>query len=80
MDDSCAADGYASSIYTIAIGSAASDGTQASYDEDCSGKMAVVFISNPHGQDSVVSAWLYLSFDWPSIETCQRPCDSWMLQ
>ena len=59
MYDSCAADGYVSSIYTIAIGSAASDGTQASYDEDCSGKMAVVFVNNPHGQVSVVSAWLY---------------------
>ena len=47
-DDSCAADGYASSIYTIAIGSASSDGTQAFYDEECSGKMAVTFVDNPN--------------------------------
>ncbi len=54
--DSCAADGYTSSIYTIGIGSAASDGTQAYYDEQCSGKMAVVFVNNPHssGLNSVV--------------------------
>ncbi len=53
--DSCAADGYTSSIYTIGIGSAASDGTQASYDEPCSGKLAVVFVDNPHpnGNDVV---------------------------
>ena len=45
-DDSCAADGYASSIYTIAMGGASSNGSQASYDEDCAGKMAVTFVSN----------------------------------
>ena len=44
--DSCAADGYASSIYTIAIGAANSDGTAAYYDEMCSGKMATAIIGN----------------------------------
>ena len=47
-DDSCAADGYASSIYTIAMGAASSNGSQASYDEDCAGKMAVTFVSDSH--------------------------------
>ena len=41
--DSCAADGYASSMYTIAVGSADANGNQAYYDENCSGKMAVTF-------------------------------------
>ena len=45
-DDSCAADGYASSIYTIAMGAASSNGSQASYDEECAGKMAVTFVSD----------------------------------
>ena len=41
--DSCTADGYASSIYTIAVGSADQNGKQADYDEFCSSKMAVTF-------------------------------------
>ena len=45
--DSCAADGYVSSIYTIAIGSVGSHGYAAFYDERCSAKMAVTFVHNP---------------------------------
>ena len=44
--DSCAADGYTSSIYTIGVGSADQRGRQADYDEDCSAKMAVTFSYN----------------------------------
>ena len=44
--DTCAADGYASSIYTIAIGAANSNGAAAPYDEWCSAKMAVVLIQD----------------------------------
>ena len=44
--DSCAADGYVNSIYTIAIGSADQNGRQADYDEDCSAKMAITFSYN----------------------------------
>ena len=44
--DSCAADGYAASIYTIAVGSADSNGRQADYDEQCASKMAVTFSYN----------------------------------
>ena len=54
MDDTCAADGYPSSIYTIGIGSADSNGAQAYYDENCSGKLAVTFVSDP--VTSVVSS------------------------
>ncbi len=56
VNDSCAADGYASSIYTLAIGSAASDGNPAYYDEPCSGKIAVVFVNNPDTNDSDVQS------------------------
>ena len=49
--DSCAADGYASSIYTIAIGSVGSDGRAAPYDERCSAKMAVTFVHNPFSEE-----------------------------
>ena len=44
--DSCAADGYSNSIYTISIGSATSYGLQADYDEQCACKMAVTFSYN----------------------------------
>ena len=46
VGDSCAADGYTSSIYTIAIGAAWSNGTPASYDEQCSAKMATNFMDS----------------------------------
>ena len=49
-NDSCAADGYVNSIYTIAIGSVGSDGQPASYDERCSAKMAVTFVHNPFNE------------------------------
>ena len=44
--DSCAADGFVNSIYTIAVGSADQNGQQAYYDEDCPAKMAVTFSYN----------------------------------
>ena len=46
--DTCAADGYTNSIYTIAVGSAGSDGRQSSFDEPCSGKMVVTFDTDPY--------------------------------
>ena len=45
-EDSCAADGYVNSIYTIAIGAARSDGSHAVYDERCSAKMAVTLMES----------------------------------
>ena len=44
--DSCAADGFVNSIYTIAVGSADQNGQQAYYDEDCPAKMAVALSYN----------------------------------
>lgn len=44
--DSCASDGYASSMHTIAVGSANELGHQAFYDESCAAKMAVTYTYN----------------------------------
>ena len=54
-DDDCSANGFCTNIHTISIGSAAVDGTQAFYDENCSCKMAVNFVSGIFY--SVVSAY-----------------------
>ena len=53
--DSCAADGYSNSIYTISIGSANQHGEQAEYDEQCSSKMAVTFSYNSNTNSSNAS-------------------------
>ena len=53
MGDSCAVDGYASSVYTIAMGAASSNGSQAPYDEDCAGKMAVTFVTNSLDEENL---------------------------
>lgn len=45
-NDSCAANGYASSIYTIAVGSADQDFHEAVFDEACAAKMVVTFSFN----------------------------------
>lgn len=42
----CSCDGYASSIYTIAVGSVDEHGKQAPYDENCPAKIAVTFSFN----------------------------------
>ena len=55
--DSCSADGYSSSIYTISVGSADYDGSQADYDENCPSKMAVTFSYNSRTFPNVHSTW-----------------------
>ena len=55
VGDSCAADGYVMSIYTIAIGAASHDGSQAAFDESCSGKMATTFVTGRHEGLDIVS-------------------------
>ena len=57
--DSCAADGYTASIYTIGVGSADQNGLQADYDENCSGKMAVTFSYNSDTFNRVTYNQLY---------------------
>ncbi|KAK3729636.1 hypothetical protein QZH41_020664 [Actinostola sp. cb2023] len=43
FQDDCGCDGYASSIYTIAVGSVSSHGKTTYYDEKCAATMAVVY-------------------------------------
>ena len=54
--DSCATDAYASSIYTISVGSANGSGSQAYYDEDCSAKMVTTFSYNSKSKEQLVSS------------------------
>ena len=51
--DSCATDGYASSIYTIAVGSVNQWGQRAYYDETCSARMAVTFNYNKNSRTRI---------------------------
>lgn len=55
--DSCAADGYVSSIYTLAVGSLDKDGSQADFDEQCSSKMAVLYSYNSQTYPSEHDQW-----------------------
>lgn len=63
--DSCAANGYASSIYTISAGSADETSHEAVYDEQCASKMVVTFSYNStafHDHNQVVSSYQELSY------------------
>ena len=66
MNDSCAADGYVNSIYTIAIGAAGSDGQPAFYDERCSAKLAVTFVHNPFSDNLSVVSFAYMGLARPT--------------
>ena len=62
-DDDCAADGYASSIYTISVGAIEVDGWPSWFDEECSAKMVVTYVTDMYGYSTVVcnlrmSLWL----------------------
>ena len=65
--DSCAADGYVNSIYTIAVGSADQNGEQADYDEDCSAKMAITFSHNS-GTATSSTNQLVRQYERPRLE------------
>ena len=53
--DDCAADGYASSIYTISVGALGIDGAPSPFDEQCSAKMVVAYVTDQDGYSTVVS-------------------------
>ena len=55
--DSCAADGYSSSIYTISVGSADQSAHAAVYDEQCAAKMVVTFNYNSQTAPSPDEDW-----------------------
>ena len=45
VEDDCAADGYASSMYTISVGAIQENGRPADFDEPCSAKMVVTYVT-----------------------------------
>jgi furin len=57
--DNCNCDGYASSIYTIAIGSVSADGSFPWYAEQCSASLAVTFSNGVKNEPSLVTSTLY---------------------
>ena len=54
--DDCAADGYASSIYTISVGALAVTGEFSWFDEPCSAKMVTIYITSTEQFGRVVSS------------------------
>ena len=78
VNDDCAADGYASSIYTISVGSIGVDGRQSPYDEECSAKMVVVYVTDLQGNNATVSSTnypepIYLRFHFAQTTTDAYP-------
>ena len=59
-NDDCAADGYASSPYTISVGALGVDGTPSPFDEECSAKMVTAYVTNTFGFSAVV-CYLFLT-------------------
>ena len=63
--DDCAADGYAQSIYSIAVGAIGVDGNPSPFDEKCSSKMVTAYVTNVYGDSTVVNyelTYCYLTF------------------
>ena len=54
MDD-CGADGYVSSIYTIAVGAIGVNGNHSEGDEPCSSKIVVAYTDDDEGNSAIVS-------------------------
>ena len=56
--DDCGADGYATSIYTISVGAVSVTGEQAWFDESCSAKMVVNYVTGADGNSAVVCPYI----------------------
>ena len=52
--DDCGDDGYASSIYTISVGAIGVQGNSSWFDEACSAKMVVTYVTDLEEYSSVV--------------------------
>ena len=59
-DDDCAADGYATSIYTISVGALSVNGEFSPFDEPCSSKMVTTYVTGAEGFGTVVSSIIML--------------------
>ena len=58
-NDDCAADGYASSIYTISIGAISVHGNYSPFDEACSAKMVSNYVTDDKGDSQVVNNYTH---------------------
>lgn len=54
-DDSCSCDGYASSVYTISVSSAAQDGSKPWYLEECPSTLTTTYSSGNSWQPAVIT-------------------------
>ena len=52
--DDCAAMSYSTSIYTISVGAVSVTGEQSWFDESCSAKMVVNYVTNTNDTSAVV--------------------------
>ena len=52
--DDCGADSYATSIYTISVGAVSVTGEQSWFDESCSAKMVVNYVTDAYYTSAVV--------------------------
>lgn len=72
--DDCDCDGYASSIYTIAVGAISASGHSTFYDEKCASTMAVVYSGDNGGRIEeyhnlvTTSIGKYVAFSYFEIE------------
>ena len=59
--DDCAADGYASSIYTISVGGIELSGNATNFDEQCSAKLVVAYSTNIVRGKKIIVFCIYIS-------------------
>ena len=62
--DDCGADSFATSIYTISVGAVSVTGEQSWFDESCSAKMVVNYVTDVNDYSAVVCLVL------PCVHTC----------
>ena len=61
-EDNCGADSYATSIYTISVGAVSVTGEQAWFDEKCSAKMVVNYVTDADDNSAVVCSYIMKCF------------------
>ena len=53
--DTCAADGYVSSIYTISVGAISATGLPSFFDEECPAKLVTAYVTDQEDDVDIVS-------------------------